>query len=188
MMKKLLKFLLLILCLGSTASCISHYDEKNNTEPLLKLIDTRLKVAPLVAKSKWNTKAPIDDPVREKVILDSVKSKAQKMGVDENLAIHFFQAQFEAGKMVQRQLHSQWKAQNQVPFNPAPNLATEVRPVLDSLTPLLLLELKKNKHNPLHAHSILRLRREARRIISTEFTNDVVETAIQPLEVYGTPK
>jgi chorismate mutase len=188
MMKILFKFLLPFLFLGITSSCVSRYDQKNNHDPLLKLIDARLKVAPLVAKSKWNTKAPIDDPVREKVILDSVKSKAQKMGLDENVAIHFFQAQFEAGKMVQRQLHNQWQKRNQPPFNPAPDLATEVRPVLDSLTPLLLLELKKNKTHTLDAQSITKLRKDARKIISPEFTNDVVETAIQPLEAFVTTK
>jgi len=188
MMKVVFKFLLIIFCLGSTVSCLTHYDEKNNAELLLKLIDKRLKVSPLVAKSKWNTKAPIDDPVREKVILDSVKIKVQKMGIDENLAVQFFQAQFEAGKIVQRQLHSRWQIQNQASFNPVPNLATEVRPVLDRLTPLLLLELKKNNPHTLNAQSIKILRKEARKIISPEFTDDVVETAIQPLEIAVTSK
>nr|WP_315028655.1 gamma subclass chorismate mutase AroQ [uncultured Chryseobacterium sp.] len=186
MIKKLLKVILFIFFLGNITSCINRYEQKSKEESLLKLIDKRLKLAPLVAKSKWNTKAAIDDPVREKIILDSVKVKAQKMGLNENLAVHFFQAQFEAGKIVQRQLHHQWKSQNQAPFSPAPNLATDVRPVLDSLTPLLLMELKKNEKTTLDAQSIKRLRKEARKIISPEFTNDVVETAIKPLEIYGT--
>jgi len=187
-MKVFLKFILFVLFLGNIISCINRYEQKNNEQSLLKLIDKRLKMAPLVAKSKWNTKAPIDDPVREKSILDSVKVKSKKMGIDENLVIHFFQAQFEAGKIVQRQLHNQWKAQNQSLFNTAPNLATDIRPVLDSLTTLLLLELQKNENNSLDAQSIKGFRKEARKIISSKFTNEVVETAIKPLEVYGASK
>jgi len=50
------------------------------------------------------------------------------------------------------QLHSHWKTQNQASFNPVPNLVTHVLPVLDNLTPLLLLELEKNENNNLDAH------------------------------------
>lgn len=96
----------------------------------------------MVAKSKWNTKVPIDDPIREKSILDSVEVKAGKLGVDKSLH-GIFQAQFIAGKIVQKQLLEQWENQNQMPFNPVPDLGTQVRPVLDSLTPLLLIELEK---------------------------------------------
>jgi chorismate mutase, putative len=133
-------FLVLQSCYHSPLQNGGLYNDK---ETLLKLIDKRLSVSPLVAKSKWNTKAPIDDPIREKIILDSVGVKAKKLGIDEGFAIAFFQAQFEAGKKVQRQFHNQWLAENKGPFNPSPNLANEVRPILDSLTPYLLMELKK---------------------------------------------
>jgi chorismate mutase len=39
---------------------------------LLGLITARLDVAPEVARTKWNTKAPVDDPLRDKQIIDGV--------------------------------------------------------------------------------------------------------------------
>jgi chorismate mutase len=160
--------------------------EENDT--LLKLMNKRLEVAVLVAKSKWNTKAPIDDPVREKIILDSVKNKAKKMGIDENLALDFFQAQFVAGKLIQRQLHKEWQTENRGPFEPNVDLKTEVRPVLDSLTPLLLLELKKLKPNSGNVRLLKRLKKDARKIINSNFNDEVVETAIKPIENYSLSK
>lgn len=147
--------------------------------------DKRLRIAPLVAKSKWNTKAPIDDPVRERIILDSVKVKSKKMGMGDELVVPFFQAQFDAGKIIQKQMHSKWRAENHPSFDPAPNLATDIRPVLDSLTLQLLLELKNNEIERLDTQSTKRLRKLARKVISSEFSDDVVETAIKPLGLIG---
>ncbi|UKB78316.1 hypothetical protein [Chryseobacterium sp. MEBOG07] len=48
----------------------------------------------------------------EKTILDSMHVKAKKLRIDEIFARDFFKAQFEAGKIKQRQLHKQWQAQN----------------------------------------------------------------------------
>ncbi len=109
---------------------------------LIRLIDERLEVAPLVAKSKWNSGASIDDPARERQILDDVVRRAMEAGLDPALATRFFQAQFDAGKLVQRRLHAQWRAQQRGPFSPAPDLAREVRPVLDRLTPQLIAVLQ----------------------------------------------
>ncbi|MET3020116.1 gamma subclass chorismate mutase AroQ [Flavobacterium hydatis] len=167
--------------------CVS-FTNKHENDTLLRLMNKRLEVAVLVAKSKWNTKSPIDDPVREKIILDSVKNKAKKMGIDENLALDFFQAQFVAGKMIQRQLHGKWKAENREPFKPTVDLKTQVRPVLDSLTPLLLLELKKLQPNSGNVRLLKRLKRNARKIINSDFNDEVVETAIKPIENYSLAK
>ncbi|RNA62463.1 gamma subclass chorismate mutase AroQ [Chryseobacterium nematophagum] len=182
-MKKLLHLLLVGIFL-TIISCKSQGLPDSEKEVLLKLIDKRLSVAPLVAKSKWNTKAPIDDPAREKVILDGVQAKAKKMGVDENFARDFFQAQFEGGKIVQRQLHNQWKGENQGLFDTSPDLAHEVRPILDSLTSQLLMELKKIKPNSCDTHSLKKLNRDARKIINPIFNDQVVETVIKPIKNY----
>ncbi|MCS3530602.1 gamma subclass chorismate mutase AroQ [Chryseobacterium sp. JUb7] len=155
-----------------------------DTGILLKLIDKRLQVAPLVAKSKWNTKVPIDDPIREKNILDSVEVKAGKLGVDKKFARNFFQAQFTAGKIVQKQLLEQWENQNQMPFNPVPDLGTQVRPVLDSLTPLLLIELEKIKPNSCRQESLDQLKIKSRQIINIRFDDHIVKTAVKPIEDY----
>ncbi|KAF1043645.1 MAG: Secreted chorismate mutase [Herbaspirillum frisingense] len=110
---------------------------------LLSLQKTRLDVAAPVARSKWNSHAPIDDPAREQAILDDVAARAQKMGLDAQWARRFFQDQFDAGKIVQRDLHRQWQLERRPPFATPPDLAREVRPVLDRLTPELLAALSR---------------------------------------------
>ncbi|RMZ59663.1 gamma subclass chorismate mutase AroQ [Chryseobacterium nematophagum] len=174
-------FLIITAC---NSKPLQNNDLDNNKEILLRLINKRLSISPIVARSKWNTKAPIDDPAREKIILDSVQAKAKKLGIDENFAKDFFQAQFEAGKIVQRQLHKQWQTQNQGLFDPSPDLANEVRPILDSLTPQLLMELKKIKPNSCSQQSLEKLNGEARKIIASEFNDQVIKTAIKPIENY----
>jgi chorismate mutase len=121
---------------------IGNRQEQQQWQQLIGLIDERLAVAPLVAQSKWNSGAAIDDPVRERLILNDVARRATEAGLDPALAIRFFQAQFDAGKLVQRRLHAQWRAQQRGPFSPAPDLAREVRPVLDRLTPQLIAALQ----------------------------------------------
>jgi chorismate mutase len=116
---------------------------EQNLQHLLELIQQRLQVAPLVAQSKWNSGAPINDPAREQQILDQVVAEARKQGVSEQLARGFFQAQFDAGKLVQESLHVQWREQQHGSFQPAPDLAKDVRPLLDKLTPELLTSLKQ---------------------------------------------
>src|SRR5262245_2301716 len=65
---------------------------------LLGLIKERLDVAPDVARTKWNTKSPIDDPARDKQIVDGVASAAAEYGLDPQVASSFFSAQIEASK------------------------------------------------------------------------------------------
>lgn len=109
---------------------------------LLELQKQRLDLAPLVARSKWNSGAPIDDPAREAQVLDQVAQQAAALGLDADWSRHFFQDQFDAGKLLQRSLHAQWRAQHLAPFAEVPDLGRDVRPVLDRLTPQLLQALR----------------------------------------------
>ena len=136
---------LLALCAVFLVACQHTPPQCQNpdTAALLRLIDQRLAVAPLVAQAKWNSGAPIDDPVREKQILDSVTRQAAEAGLNAAFAQRFFQAQFDAGKLIQRKLHEQWRTEKHAPFSPVPDLARDVRPVLDELTPQLIAALIK---------------------------------------------
>ena len=148
---------------------------------LLSLQKTRLDVATPVARSKWNTGAPIDDPVREGVILDDVASRAQKAGVDAQWARRFFQDQFDAGKIVQRDLHRQWKVERQPPFTNPPDLARDVRPILDRLTPELLATLGKVSGHlcePAVAHALAQLTPE---ILGADYPPAVQDKATEAL-------
>lgn len=110
-------------------------------DQVLQLTAERLALAVPVAQSKWNSGAPIDDPAREAIILQHVVAQAQQYGLSSDLARAYFQAQFSASKMVQQHLHAHWRAAGHAPFDPTPDLARDVRPALDRLTPVLLRAL-----------------------------------------------
>jgi chorismate mutase len=105
---------------------------------LLGLVKERLEVAPDVARTKWNTKAPIEDLPREKQIIDAVAKRAPEYGLDPQVAAAFFTGQIEASKVVQRALHAEWSARAQPPFEKVADLGKDIRPVLDRLTPAMM--------------------------------------------------
>jgi len=108
---------------------------------LLVLIKDRLEVAPEVARTKWNTKAPIDDPLRNQQIIEGVAKAATDYGLDPQVASAFFRAQIEASQAVQNALHAEWTAKGQPPFAKVADLGQDIRPTLDRLTPALLRAL-----------------------------------------------
>jgi chorismate mutase len=108
---------------------------------LLGLIKERLDVAPEVARTKWNTKAPIEDLPREKQIIDGVAKGATEYGLDPQVAGSFFTGQIEASKVVQNALHAEWTARRQPPFAKVADLGEDIRPVLDRLTPAMMRAL-----------------------------------------------
>ncbi|AZN36186.1 gamma subclass chorismate mutase AroQ [Iodobacter ciconiae] len=145
-MRKVFALLFMSLCLIAGASAVAP-TQTAQIRYLTGLMAQRLDVAPLVAQSKWNTGAAINDPVREQAILADVQKQALAIGLDPRFAAAFFQAQFDAGKLIQSQLHQKWQLQKQAPFSPAPDLAKDVRPILDSLTPQLLIAIKEVQAN-----------------------------------------
>jgi chorismate mutase len=108
---------------------------------LLGLIKERLDVAPEVARTKWNTKAPIEDLPRDKQIIDEVAKAATEYGLDPHVAGTFFIGQIEASKAIQKALHAEWTAKRQPPFAEVADLGKDIRPVLDRLTPAMMRAL-----------------------------------------------
>ncbi|MFF7973513.1 chorismate mutase [Streptomyces sp. NPDC007905] len=76
--------------------------------PVVELSAERLATADLVAAAKWGTESPIDDPVREQQVLDSVAAQAEQLGVDPDEVRLIFRDQIEANKTVQRALFRRW--------------------------------------------------------------------------------
>lgn len=166
--------LLLLLAGCQTHSPLPPTEDQAAIDRMLKLIDERLEVAPLVAESKWNSGAAIEAPERETQILDQVAGRSADAGVDEDFARAFFKAQFEASKQVQRRLHDRWEAEERAPFDDPPDLAEEVRPVLDRLTPRLIEALG-----------------EMQRLADVEGAGDYLEaraTGFTRDDVYGEPR
>lgn len=105
---------------------------------LLDLIARRLALADAVARSKWNSGAPVEDLPREQAIVDAIGREAPRYGLTPAFAMDFFRAQIEASKVAQRALLAQWRVEARPPFADAPDLQRDVRPQLDALTPQLL--------------------------------------------------
>ncbi|WP_039924507.1 chorismate mutase [Amycolatopsis decaplanina] len=108
---------------------------------LTDLAARRVQIADKVAAAKFGTPSPIDDPVREHRILDSVAAKAPGLGLDADDVMRFFRDQIEANKVVQRGLYARWTEHPGTRPPERPDLATEVRPVIDRLNAGLLTEL-----------------------------------------------
>ena len=105
---------------------------------LAGLIDERLALMPDVARYKWNQGLAIEDLPRERQLLEAVRAQAQGRGLSPDRAEAFFAAQIEASKVMQRELFAQWRAAAAGHFDNVPDLATQIRPHLDALTPRLL--------------------------------------------------
>ncbi|MEO3867305.1 gamma subclass chorismate mutase AroQ [Nonomuraea sp. B12E4] len=110
---------------------------------LVDLVVRRLVLADAVAAAKFGGGGPISDPARERELLDSVAALSAGLGLDPEAGVRFFRAQIEASKVVQRGLHARWRAHPALRPRETPDLATEVRPRLDLLTPRLLRLLKQ---------------------------------------------
>ncbi|WP_409567868.1 gamma subclass chorismate mutase AroQ [Rugamonas sp. DEMB1] len=110
----------------------------------MALMDERLALMPDVARYKWNSQAAIEDLPRERLIIAALARQAAEAGVPAAWAESFFEAQIEAAKTVQRDLFERWRQQKAGRFEQVPDLARELRPRLDALTPLLLKALTQN--------------------------------------------
>ncbi|MEV5981411.1 chorismate mutase [Streptomyces sp. NPDC052114] len=94
--------------------------------PLADLSAQRLATADLVAAAKYGTDSPIDDPAREKQVLDAVAGQAKELGADPVATVRIFRDQIEANKVVQRGLFRRWDADPSQAPTERPDLA-EVR-------------------------------------------------------------
>ncbi|WP_111413065.1 gamma subclass chorismate mutase AroQ [Billgrantia lactosivorans] len=175
-------FALLLLLAGCQTQPPEPPDEDKATiDRMLVMIDERLDVAPLVAQAKWNSGAPIEAPEREAQILDQVAEEAEAAGVDEAFARDFFEKQFEASKQIQRRLHHQWLQEGRSTFADPPDLAEEVRPVLDRLTPQLIESLAELERIAEAQGSGRYLERRAAELIQDDFDGEPREVAVAPL-------
>ncbi|MGP4016900.1 chorismate mutase [Saccharopolyspora sp. 5N708] len=113
----------------------------DSLDPLLRSAAERVATSDQVAAAKWGTDQPIDDPVREQQVLDSVARKSVELGIDPEESKRVFRDQIEASKVVQRALHAYWAAHPDEQPTERPDLG-EIRPIIDRLGDEILLELR----------------------------------------------
>jgi len=110
--------------------------------PLTDVSAQRVLVADKVAAAKFGTPAPIDDPAREAVVLNNVRTLSVQMGIDPEVSVAIFADQIEANKVVQRGLYALWTEHPELVPTERPDLVKEVRPILDRITVELLDQIK----------------------------------------------
>jgi chorismate mutase len=114
----------------------------NLLDTLVELVVQRLTMAQDVAAAKYRSGAPVDDPVREQLILQSTACALNATRLDHQMGVQFFLDQVEANKVIQRGLLHHWhRHPEEVPVT-IPNLATEVRPSLDRITTQMMQQFK----------------------------------------------
>lgn len=125
----------------------SDQEEARVLDTLVVLIAERLALGADVAAAKFVSGGEIDDPVREKEILDRVASELEAGGTGPD-GVAFFGDQIVANKVIQRGLLSHWRV------NPADfpgrrrGLADEIRPQLDVINKRMLALLPAVAHLP----------------------------------------
>lgn len=119
---------------------------RESLRTLTALSAERVQLADKVAAAKFGTPSPIDDPVREQQIFDTVSAKAPALGLDPAATVAVFRDQIEANKLVQRGLYERWTAHPEEQPTTRPDLATEVRPQLDRITTGLLDQLAATRN------------------------------------------
>jgi chorismate mutase len=124
---------------GAAGNVASH--EAAAVDRLLTLVVERLALAPDVARAKWNSKAPIEDRVREDQIIAAVGAGAGRYAVPRATAERFFRAQIDASKLIQRAMVDEFTAANRPPFDTVRDLAADIRPALDRLTDQMMTAL-----------------------------------------------
>jgi len=155
---------------------------RQKIDGLLTLIDQRLDVAVKVAQAKWNSGAPINDPARERQILDDLTASLTTSDAQEKAFMRrFFQAQFDAGKIIQVTLHAQWKQEAHARFANPPDLARDIRPELDRLTPLLIEALTQVRPLLLQAPAKDYLRQRAGMLVRDDGNSAVRAEAVRVL-------
>lgn len=138
---------------GSSTGADSAWQtaEVEKVDRIILLCLIRLRVAPDVARAKWNSQSPVTDAAREEVVVQEFTGKAAALQIEPALAQRFIRGQIEASKMVQSSLMVHWQKNAQGKFDPAPDLARDVRPLLDALTPQMLAALQALA--PLHTRT-----------------------------------
>ncbi len=153
--------------------------------PLAALLVQRLQLAREVAWSKHHSGAPVHDPAREEALLGTLRERARSAGLPPDRIETFFAAQIAASRQVQTELLAAWAAGSApTPADPPPDLRSDLRPRLDTLTRDLLAALApwftSDEDTPGSAPTSV-ADELARRLAAAGFSEEVAALALAPL-------
>jgi chorismate mutase len=120
--------------------------------PLFALVDAaaqRLQTAEPVAASKWTTGGSIEDPARERQVVDAVTAAAKTQNVDPGYVQMVFRDQIDATVGVEYGHFSAWKLDPASAPITAPNLS-ESRSAIDGYNRTMVNEIAA-QWNSLHS-------------------------------------
>jgi chorismate mutase len=166
-------------------------------QELLEAMLGRLEVMHEVARYKWNARQPINDPERERRLLEALERRGKQFGLPVDEARPLMQAQIDAGKLIQQADWDEWQRIEREPFSDAADLQTELRPRIDRISEKLLEAYAKLRHELSKSGARESLRRQAERALREAGFNDKIQaTALRgwldrdrkPAEPAGTRK
>ncbi|MCC3769259.1 chorismate mutase [Streptomyces sp. UNOC14_S4] len=109
---------------------------------LVRLAAQRVAAADAEAAAEWDTARPVDDPVREKAVLDAAEAQAAREGTDQEIVRRVFEDHIEAEKDVRRALHERWEEDPALLPAHRPGPSVSGRPAPDRLDRELLAALR----------------------------------------------
>ncbi len=105
---------------------------------LLERLRDRLSLMPAVARYKWEHDRPIEDPERERSLIDRFVGDAQTRGLDANWSRRVIVAQIAAARRVQQDCFERWQFSGPDDGDPVLDLQTALRPRIEQVTTELI--------------------------------------------------
>ena len=127
---------------GATPAAAPQFlSEEAAVIQVLDLSDQRLGLMPAVAATKWRTHSPITDPERERLVIKHAGELAAPLGLSSEPVERVFEIQVRLARELEAHLTEQWGAKGFDFAGPVPDLATQLRPQIDTVTTKLLRAL-----------------------------------------------
>jgi cyclohexadienyl dehydratase len=105
---------------------------------VFELCDERLALMPEVAAAKWQTHAPVTDPVREDAVIERAVTRGTELGLAPEGIRALFALQIRLARELEQRRVERWAHNGYDGPTPARDLPAELRPRLDVLSAELL--------------------------------------------------
>ena len=124
------------------ASAASRFlTQEAGVAELLDLADQRLALMPGVAATKWQHHAAVTDAARERVVIRHAGELAEPLGLAPQPVERVFEIQVREARELEVRLTQQWRAHGFRFAAAIPDLTSQVRPQLDTITSRMLRAL-----------------------------------------------